>query len=387
MGCRAITPALVGLASRLEGKPFHLIASFCQRGKREDAVAYIRGKGLAADTPNLTVTYQGRHPQVKGNGYVPYYMVFDHTGRMVHHHMCGNYHGGDGLAMIEWVDRLLEKTPALWLGAQPFETHAALAERVAGGNALAKWVAEAESLQAAEPHAELDRILAGVTRYRDRGLQRAESLLAASPKDVLPLLEELADELGETETCKPVRERLASLEAGDVLDRSIAIAKQLGQAAAAPGEGEALQVVQTVRRGGPRRRLRNLRRTEPAHACVDAEEARGPARGERGAADPCAPSRACSPRRASRLGTALQSSERAQRKPINSSGSDVSTGSGHAAGAATPLEWLRAEPPYTRRSSTCSPSDAASGGTPTAARSSGTPDVHSAALPARWNAP
>ena len=140
MGCRAITPALVGLASRLEGKPFHLVASFCQRGMREETTAYIKGKGLAPDTPNMTVTYQDRHPQVKGNGYVPYYLVFDHTGRMVHRHMCGDYHGGDGLKMIEWVDELLEKAPEIWLGEEEFATHAKLAERIAAKKHLDKAV-------------------------------------------------------------------------------------------------------------------------------------------------------------------------------------------------------------------------------------------------------
>ena len=45
MGCRAITPHLVSLAKRLEGRPFHLVATHCQNGKKEDVTAYIAGKG------------------------------------------------------------------------------------------------------------------------------------------------------------------------------------------------------------------------------------------------------------------------------------------------------------------------------------------------------
>ena len=74
--------------------PFHLIATDRQRGKREDQVAYLKGLGLTADTPNFTVTSDGGHPAVKGNGYVPYYMIFDHRGRLVRDHMAGAYHGG-----------------------------------------------------------------------------------------------------------------------------------------------------------------------------------------------------------------------------------------------------------------------------------------------------
>ena len=56
MGCKAVTPHLVSLARRLEDKPFHLIATHCQNGQREDVVAYIKSKGLESGTPNVTVS-------------------------------------------------------------------------------------------------------------------------------------------------------------------------------------------------------------------------------------------------------------------------------------------------------------------------------------------
>ena len=108
------------MARRLEGKPFHLVATHRQRDTKENVVAYVKSKGLSADTPNMTVSSFGGHPKVKGNGYVPYYMVFDHHGDLVHHHMCGDYHGGDGLKMIDLVDQLLADVPAMYLGKQPF---------------------------------------------------------------------------------------------------------------------------------------------------------------------------------------------------------------------------------------------------------------------------
>ncbi len=110
---------MVGLAKRLEGKPFHLVASHCQRNPRDEVVAYIKGKGLRPDAPNFTVTSFGRHPKVRGNGYVPYYMVFDRHGKLVREHMCGDYHGGDGLGMIDWVKKLLKETPPVYLGRWP----------------------------------------------------------------------------------------------------------------------------------------------------------------------------------------------------------------------------------------------------------------------------
>ena len=121
---------MVGLAKRLEGKPFHLLAAHCQDQPRETVVRYVRGKELEASTPNFTVTSFGGHPGVKGNGYVPYYMVFDQHGDLAYHHMCGGYHGGDGLAMIDRVDKLLKETPEIYLGKEPFEAVPKLAAKL-----------------------------------------------------------------------------------------------------------------------------------------------------------------------------------------------------------------------------------------------------------------
>ena len=154
MGCKAITPHLVSLAKRLEGKPFHLVASHCQRDTQENVVSYVKSKGLAADTPNVTVTHQGRHPKIKGNGYVPYYAVFDQHGDLVHHHMCGDYHGGDGLKMIEIVDKLLKSVPAIYLGKEPFTAVPKLAKQVGAKKNLAAAIKEIEKRKTAEPSRE-----------------------------------------------------------------------------------------------------------------------------------------------------------------------------------------------------------------------------------------
>ena len=123
---------MVSLAKKLEGRPFHLVATHCQRQPKEKVVAYIKSKKLEADTPNFTVSSFGGHPDVSGNGYVPYYMVFDHHGNLAYHHMCGQYHGGDGLEMLTWIDRLLMDTPEIYLGKEPYKHEAKLADRKSG---------------------------------------------------------------------------------------------------------------------------------------------------------------------------------------------------------------------------------------------------------------
>lgn len=208
------------------------MATHCQRGTKEDVVAYIRSKGLAADSSNTTVSSMGGHPRVKGNGYVPYYMVFDHTGKLAHHHMCGAYHGGDGLKMIEWVDELLEKTPAIYLGSEPFEHEAALAEKVAKKKglkglltAIDKKLAEADDAQ----RAELERLRAAIEDYRDRMLARAAELMATKPSETLPALKELAKELKGTSIAEPVEARLSELSKSRELKTAVSIEKKLAK--------------------------------------------------------------------------------------------------------------------------------------------------------------
>ncbi|MHC4938499.1 MAG: TlpA family protein disulfide reductase [Planctomycetota bacterium] len=230
MGCKAITPHLVGLAKRLEGKPFHLVASHCQRNTKENVVAYIKGKGLAEDTPNFTVTSFGRHPKVKGNGYVPYYMVFDHHGDLVHHHMCGAYHGGDGLKMIEWVDKLLKQTPEIYLGKEPYVHYDKLANQVAKKKNLTGALREldklSESTPGAEQMAELARLKKAIVNYRDRMMERAEELMATDPAEVVPALTRLSKEFKGSTLGPDVDAELAERKKSKELKASIDLFKR-----------------------------------------------------------------------------------------------------------------------------------------------------------------
>ncbi len=182
----------------------------------------------------MTVSSQGGHPKVKGNGYVPYYMVFDHTGKLAHHHMCGAYHGGDGLKMIEWVDELLEKTPAIYLGDAPFEHEAALAAKVAKKKGLKAALTTIEK-KLGDPaldgqhKAELERLQTAIVDYRDRMQAHAEELMATKPSETLPALKALVKELGGTAIVEPAAARLSELSKSKELKTAIAVEKKLGK--------------------------------------------------------------------------------------------------------------------------------------------------------------
>ncbi|MFT4640010.1 MAG: hypothetical protein ACI8T1_003335 [Verrucomicrobiales bacterium] len=110
MGCQQITSGMVGLAKKLEGKPFHIIASYCQSGSKEQAVASLEKEGWSSKMENLTVMNQTRFPKAPVK-YVPYYMVFDHHGKLQHNHMAGPYHGGDGDTYQQLIKQLLKEIP------------------------------------------------------------------------------------------------------------------------------------------------------------------------------------------------------------------------------------------------------------------------------------
>ena len=220
---------MVSLAKRLEGRPFHLLAAHCQKNTRENVVAYMKGNGLSDQTPNLTVTSFGGHPKVKGNGSVPYYMVFDQHGDLVRHHMCGAYHGGDGLQMIEWVDKLLKESSDIYLGAKPYEHAPKLAKQIARKKALPAAIKAVEAERAAGATggraADLDRLHQALVSYRDGRLDGVERLLAANPSRVIKTLQVLAKEMKGTELGKPVDAKLAELGKSADLKTAIGIWK------------------------------------------------------------------------------------------------------------------------------------------------------------------
>jgi len=231
VGCKEVTPHLVSLARRLEDQPFHLIATHRQNNAtRSEVIAYLKANGLSVFTPNFSVTKMGSHPDIPGNGFAPYYAVFDHTGTLVHDHMGGSYHGGDGLEMIRYVDQLLAQTPAIYLGAAPFKKIGPLAHKVSSGKALGASVKRIDSVLAAPPDAatagELKRLLALVVRYRDRKLQRALGLVGSEPDAVLGRLKQLARSFQGTSLAADVESELAVMQTSGDLKAAVGMQKK-----------------------------------------------------------------------------------------------------------------------------------------------------------------
>lgn len=225
---------MVSLAKKYEGRPFHLIASHCQNDTQENVTAYIRSKGLPANTPNFTVTSQGRHPKVKGNGYVPYYIVFDHRGKLVQHHMCGDYHGGDGLGMVEWVDKLMKKVPDIYLGNEEFKAAPKMAEQVRAGKNLAgvlKKIASEKANDNTAPDrlAEIKRIETGITAWRDRSLLAIADDVASYPSKALSKLSDLSKALRGSELANKVDDQIAKTKSSADFKTALKIEKQLNK--------------------------------------------------------------------------------------------------------------------------------------------------------------
>ncbi len=219
---------MVSLAKKLEGRPFHLLATHCQRQPKEKVVAYIKSKQLEPDTPNFTVSSFGGHPDVSGSGYVPYYMVFDHHGDLAYHHMCGQYHGGDGLEMLTWIDRLLMDTPEIYLGKEPYKHEAKLAKQISKKKSLPSAIKQIETRLATEPRAsegELQRLHDALKGYRDSRLSRADGFIAKQPSRVLPIVKALAKDFKGTQLGQPVGTRLKELSAQKELKAAVAAEK------------------------------------------------------------------------------------------------------------------------------------------------------------------
>lgn len=110
-GCRSVTPGLVELARKHGDRPFHLIASYCQQGEREATIEFLKSNGWSEEIANLSVMHQTRYAPEIEIAHAPYYLLFDHTGKLRHHHVSGPYHGGNGDKYQELVAQLLEEIP------------------------------------------------------------------------------------------------------------------------------------------------------------------------------------------------------------------------------------------------------------------------------------
>ena len=102
---------MVGLAKKHKDAPLHVIASYCQRGEKEPTLEFLKSKGWSEEMKNISVMYQTRYTPDVEITFVPYYLLFDHTGKLRYHHMAGPYHGGNGDKYQEQIAELLKEVP------------------------------------------------------------------------------------------------------------------------------------------------------------------------------------------------------------------------------------------------------------------------------------
>lgn len=148
--------------------------------------------------------------------------------------MCGDYHGGDGLKMIEIVENLLKVAPAIYIGKESFKVVPKLAAQVEKGKKLGDaWNKIEERLgQENVPAAklELERLKTALVRFRDQELESANRLLSSDPSAALPKLTSLAKLLKKTTLAQPIHDRIAVLKSSTELKTGIRMAKALANA-------------------------------------------------------------------------------------------------------------------------------------------------------------
>ncbi len=228
VGCKEVAPEFIWQAKRLDGKPFHLIASHAQDiESRKVVTARLVSNGMSPSQPNLTITKNGRVPGVRtrvnkeGLRVMPYYFVFDYRGKLAAHGMGGAYHGGDGWAMFGIVDELLAKTPAVYVGPEPYVLLEDLAAQASKGKRLGDVAKKIDRALAGDPDAakrtELERLRAALTRYRDQRMGYAANLENSAPGEVLPTLAVLARTFKGTTLAAAVEAKQSELKASERL--------------------------------------------------------------------------------------------------------------------------------------------------------------------------
>ena len=110
--CREIAPGTVALARRHKDAPLHVIASYSQSEEKDPVVAFLKSVGWDEAMDNFSVMHQTHYsPEVEVTG-LPFYLLFDHTGKLRYHHVAGTDPGGNGELYQKQVAELLEEATA-----------------------------------------------------------------------------------------------------------------------------------------------------------------------------------------------------------------------------------------------------------------------------------
>lgn len=101
---------MVSLAKSLKEQPFVLIASDCQHHGKAKSLELLKAHRWTKDIKNISVMDFTDFPKAPVE-FVPYYLIFDHTGKLRYNHMAGPYHGGNGDKYQKLVKELLKEVP------------------------------------------------------------------------------------------------------------------------------------------------------------------------------------------------------------------------------------------------------------------------------------
>lgn len=105
-----MAPRMVSLAKKLKNRPFHLVASHSQRfGDKESALKLLKSAKWREEMTNVSLVGYGYAPKGIEHRYVPFYLLFDHTGKLRYYHQAGPYHGGNDDSFKTEVYRLLKE--------------------------------------------------------------------------------------------------------------------------------------------------------------------------------------------------------------------------------------------------------------------------------------
>ena len=216
----------------MEEKPFHLIASDCQESKKEDVLMLLKSNGFETNVQNFTITQFGGHQTIKGNGFAPYYILFDHRGKVFYHYKCGQAHGGDGLKFLELVEQLIEDAPIIYTGRKPYLHISPLAEQVAKKQQLTTAIESIRKrmIDGNESQAvleELQRLYEMIKKYRDQRLKAIEKLMETTPDKVLNELKALQNDFKGTTIADPIDSKMDEMKNSKELKEAIEIQKKV----------------------------------------------------------------------------------------------------------------------------------------------------------------
>ena len=166
--CKAVTPAVVKLYNEfLESGKFEVICSSRQKTKKNKVKGYFKGKKAT-----FSVYDQLKIPNDGHNGALPYFMLFDHKGKMV-------AKGQDFMAMQSKVKSLVNLAPEPMIADVKTKHFGKQAATLKKGKSVKAVLDAIKKKVAGDPEKlkEFNAITAAVTKWGKAEIQKVELLL------------------------------------------------------------------------------------------------------------------------------------------------------------------------------------------------------------------